>query len=175
VVSHEDRSIGHRIEAIQGTAKDLGIWFADALGIGYQNGVKGRLESEALQLPALHSDGSICDQPKLEATCAKGRQRLGGIREQQTGARKSRTVIVQQSLSQARRQVELRDHIGEQLLPWAIPVAIKLYEGLNVLLLVCGLEEVSKPFPLMSNKPLEASTTVKQRSVEIEDHGLNIR
>jgi hypothetical protein len=34
---------------------------------------------------------------------------------------------------------------------------------------------VSKPFPLMSNKPLETSTTVQQRSVEIEDHGLNVR
>ena len=69
----------------------------------------------------------------------------------------------------------MRDHAGEQLLPWSIPVAIKLYNGLNVLLLVYRLEEVSKPFPLISNKSLEASTTVKQGSVEIEDHGLNIR
>jgi hypothetical protein len=50
----------------------------------------------------------------------------------------------------------------------------KIYERLNVLLLVYSLEEVSKAFPLIPNKPLEASTTVKQGSVEIEDHGLNL-
>ena len=32
-----------------------------------------------------------------------------------------------------------------------------------------------EPFPLISNKPLKASTTVKDGSVEIEDDGLNIR
>jgi hypothetical protein len=34
---------------------------------------------------------------------------------------------------------------------------------------------VRKPIPLISNKPLEASTTVNESSVKIEDHGLNIR
>ena len=61
------------------------------------------------------------------------------------------------------------------MLRWRLPVAIKLYEGLNVLLLLYSLEDVSEPFPLTSNKPLEALTTVKKGSVEIEDHGLNAR
>ena len=113
--------------------------------------------------------------PSFRPDARRRRQRLGGVREEHTGTRKSGAVIVQQSLSQARRKLELRDHAGKQLLPWSIPVAIKLYEGLNVLLLVYSLEAVSKPFPLISNKPLEASTTVKQGSVKIEDHGLNIR
>jgi hypothetical protein len=43
------------------------------------------------------------------------------------------------------------------------------------LLLVYSLEEVSKPTPLISNEPLEASTTVKQGSVKIENDGPNIR
>jgi hypothetical protein len=43
------------------------------------------------------------------------------------------------------------------------------------LLLVYSLEEVSKPTPLISNEPLEASTTVKQGSVEIENNGADIR
>jgi hypothetical protein len=34
---------------------------------------------------------------------------------------------------------------------------------------------VSKPYPLISNEPLEASTTVEQGSVEIENNGANIR
>jgi hypothetical protein len=46
--------------------------------------------------------------------------------------------------------------------------------GLDVLLLVCSLQAVRKPFPLIPNKPFEASTTVKDSSVKIEDHGLNI-
>ena len=105
----------------------------------------------------------------------EGRQRLGGVREEHTGIRKSGAVVVQQGLSHARRKPEPRDHAGEQRLPWSVPVAIKLYEGLNVLLLVCSLEAVRKPFPLITNEPLEASTTIKQGSVKIEDHGLNIR
>ena len=78
-------------------------------------------------------------------------------------------------LSQARRKIESRGHTGEQRLPWSIPVAIELYEGLDVLLLVRSLEAVRKPFPLISNEPLEASTAVEEGSVKIEDHGLNIR
>ena len=73
-----------------------------------------------------------------------------------------------------RRNPEPRDHTGKQRLPWSVPVAIKLYESLNVLLLVCSLEAVRKPFPLISNEPLEASTTVKESAVEIEDHGPDI-
>ena len=53
-----------------------------------------------------------------------------------------------------------------------IPVAIEPDRGLNVLLLVYSLEELSKPFPLIPNESLEASTTVQQGAVEIEDHGL---
>ena len=113
--------------------------------------------------------------PSLRPDVRRQRQRLGGVREKHTGIRKSGAVIVQQSLSHARRKLEPRDHTSEQRLPWSVPVAIKLYEGLNVLLLVCSLEAVRKPFPLISNEPLEASTTVKQGSVKIEDHGLNIR
>jgi len=114
-------------------------------------------------------------QPELQARCAKGRECLGGIREQQTGTRESGAVIIQQSLSQARRKLELRDQAREQLVPWSIPVAIKLYKDLNVFLLVYSPNDVSKPFPLISNEPLETSTTIKQGSVEIEDHGLYIR
>ena len=40
---------------------------------------------------------------------------------------------------------------------------------------VHGGENARKPFPLSSNEALEASTTVKQRSVEVEDHRLYIR
>jgi len=36
------------------------------------------------------------------------------------------------------------------------------------------VENVSKPFPLTSNKTLEASTTIKQCSVEDEQHSMNI-
>ena len=39
---------------------------------------------------------------------------------------------------------------------------------------VYSSENARKPFPLYSNKTLEASTTVKQRSIEVEDHRLNI-
>ncbi len=46
---------------------------------------------------------------------------------------------------------------------------------LNVLLLACCLEAVGKPFPLITNELLEASTSIKQGAVKIEDHGLNIR
>ena len=66
------------------------------------------------------------------------------------------------------------DHAGKQLVPWSVAVAITLYQSLNVLLLVHSPEEISKASPLISNIPLEASTTVKQGSVEIEDHRLNI-
>jgi hypothetical protein len=99
---------------------------------------------------------------------------LVGIGKKHTGARKSGAVIVQQILSQARRKVELRGHAGEQLLPGSVPVAIELYKRLNVLRLVYGPADVWIPFPLISNKPLEASTTVEQGAVEIEDNGLNI-
>ena len=68
----------------------------------------------------------------------------------------------------SRRQIpEPRDHAREQRFPWSVAVAIKLYEGLNVLLPVRSLA-VRKPFPLISNEPLEASTTVKEGSVKIE-------
>ena len=104
-----------------------------------------------------------------EGTKASGRRQGRAHRHRKAGA-----VIVQQSLSHARRNPEPRDHTGEQRLPWSVPVAIKLYEGLNVQLLVYSLEAIRKPLPLISNKPLEASTTVKEGSVEIEDDGLNI-
>ena len=39
---------------------------------------------------------------------------------------------------------------------------------------VHGGENARKPFPLSSNEALEASTTVKQRSIEVEDHRLYI-
>ncbi len=113
--------------------------------------------------------------PSFRPDAPRDRERLGGIREEQTGTRKSGAVIVQQSLGRGRRQLELRDHAGEQLSPWCIPIAITLDQGLNVLLLVYGPEHVSKTFPLTSNEPLETSTTVKQGSVEIEDHRLYIR
>jgi hypothetical protein len=54
-------------------------------------------------------------------------------------------------------------------------VAIELYEDLDVLLLVDGRDEARKSFPLISKEPLEASTTIKQGSVEIEGHGLYVR
>ena len=151
------------------------IWFADTLGIGNQDGVKRGFERQAFQLATLHSNRTICDQSELEAGCTKGGKRLGGVREKHTGTWKSSAVIVQQRLSKASRKLELRDHACEQLRPWTIPVAIELDKGLDVLLRIYSLEEVSKAIPLISNKPLEASTTVKERSVEIEDHGLNIR
>jgi hypothetical protein len=69
----------------------------------------------------------------------------------------------------------LRDQAGKQLPPGSISIAIKLYKDLNVLLLVYSPNDVSKPLPLISNEPLETSTTIKQGSVEIEDHGLYIR
>jgi hypothetical protein len=74
-----------------------------------------------------------------------------------------------------RRQLTPRDHTREQLLPWTISVPIKLDESLNVPLLVHTREELRKPFPLMSNELFEASTTVKQGSVEIENDGLDVR
>ena len=133
VVSYEDGSIGHRAEALQGTAKDLWMWFADAFGVGYQDGVEGRLERQALQFPALHSDGSIRDQPELESTRAKGRQRPGGIREQGTGARKSSPVVRQQGVAQVRGQVEPREDAGEQVFAGRMPVAVELDGRPNVL------------------------------------------
>ena len=39
---------------------------------------------------------------------------------------------------------------------------------------VDGGENARKPFPLSSNEALEASTTVKQRSIEVEDHRLYV-
>ena len=111
--------------------------------------------------------------PSFRPDARRDDKRLGGIREQHARARKAGAVIAQQSLGQARRKLELRDHAGEQLLPWSIPVAIQLYKGLNVLFLVYGLEEVSESFPLITNESLEASTTVEQGTVEIEDHRLN--
>jgi hypothetical protein len=166
---------GIGVESLQGTMKNPAIWFADTLGVRNQDGVKHRCESQAFQLATLHSNGAICDQPELEAGCAKGRKCLRGISEEHTRFRKSSALIVQQNLSQARPKLEPRDHAREQLLSWTIAVAIEPYKGLDVLLRVYSLEEVRKTFPLTSNKPLEASTTVQQSSVEIEDHGLNIR
>jgi hypothetical protein len=37
------------------------------------------------------------------------------------------------------------------------------------------VESVSEPFPLNSDKALEASTPVKQRSIEVKENGLNFR
>jgi hypothetical protein len=58
---------------------------------------------------------------------------------------------------------------------WTLLRCHMLYEGLHVLLLVCrSLEAVRKPFPLISDEPLEASTTVDEGSVKIEEHGLDV-
>ena len=40
MVAYEDGLSGIGVESFQCTVKDLAIWFADALGIGDQNGVK---------------------------------------------------------------------------------------------------------------------------------------
>jgi hypothetical protein len=167
MVTHKDGSCGTDIESLQCTVKDPGIWFADAFGIGYQNRVKHRRQAKALQFAALHAKRAVGNDAELQSRGAKARQRLGGVREEHAGTRKPSAVIVQQRLSQSRRNPEPRGHTSKQWLPWSIPVAIKLYERLDVLLLVCILEVVlvRKPFPLIPNKPFEASPTVKQGSV----------
>ena len=162
MITHKDRSSGIGVESLQCTVKDLAIWLVDALGLGNQDGVEHGRKGEAFQLAALHANGAIRDEAELQARGAKGRKGLCGIREQQTHTRKSGTVIIQQSLSQAGRKLELCDQAVEQFLPpWPIPVAITLYKGLNVLLLVYSPDEVRKPFPLISNEPIEASTAIK--------------
>ena len=40
MVAYKDSLSGIGVESLQRTVKDLAIWFADALGIGNQNGVK---------------------------------------------------------------------------------------------------------------------------------------
>jgi hypothetical protein len=95
VISNEDSVLGACTEALQRTAKDLGIWFANAFGVGNEDSVKGGRESQTFQLAALHAHGPIRDQPEPESRGAKRRQRLGGIREQHTGARETGTIIPQ--------------------------------------------------------------------------------
>jgi hypothetical protein len=175
MVAHKDSVSGIDIEAIQRAEENLAIWFVDALGLGYQDGIKQGCESQAFQLPALHSNGSIRNQPEPSARGAKGQQRLSRIGEKHTRAGEPNAVVLQQSLSQARRKIHLRDQAGEQLLPGSISVAIAVDKSPNVLLLVYGFKVRGKSLPLTSNEPLEASTTVKQGSVEVEDHGLNVR
>ena len=80
MVTDKDSLSGIGVESLQCMVTNLTTWFADALGVGNQDSVEQRRESQAFKLATLHS-----------------------------------------------------------------------------------------------NKPLEASTTVRQGSVEIEDHGLNIR
>ena len=69
----------------------------------------------------------------------------------------------------------MRNHAAEQLSSWSISITITLDKSLNVLVFIDSLDDVSESFPLISNEPLEASTTVKQGSVEIENNGANIR
>ena len=64
---------------------------------------------------------------------------------------------------------------AEQLSSWSISITITRDKSLNVLVFVDSLDDVSDSFPLISNEQLEASTTVKQGSVEIEHNGADIR
>jgi hypothetical protein len=72
VISDEDSELGPRTEALQRTPKDFRIWSADTLGVRNQDGIKDRRERQAFQLAALHANGSIRDQSKLEPRCSKG-------------------------------------------------------------------------------------------------------
>jgi hypothetical protein len=154
--------------------KDPAIGFADSLRVGNQHRVQHRRKSQAVQLPTLHSNGAVRDQAKLHAACAKRRQRAGRIREQHAGTWESSAVVAQQSLRQGSGKLEPRQHAGEQFSPRTIPVAVEFYQCSNVLLPIYHLEDVSKALPLIVNKPLEASTTVEQGSIQIEDHGMNV-
>jgi hypothetical protein len=49
-----------------------------------------------------------------------------------------------------------------------------LDQGLNVLLHVYAGQGVKEPFPLNSDKLFEASTAVEERSVKVENDGLDI-
>jgi hypothetical protein len=172
VVSDKDSVLGARVQALQRAAKDLGIWFANPFGVGNQDGIKGRCECQAFQLAALHANGPVRDQPEPESRCAQRRKRLGGIREKHTGAREAGTIISQQWFRQFRRQPESCERAGEQFLARSISIAIELDHDPNVLRFIHRLQHAREPFPLISNEPLEAQTTVKKRSVEIEDDGL---
>jgi hypothetical protein len=67
MVADKDGSGRLDLESLQRTVKDLRIGLMDALGRGNQDGIEGRRQGQALQLPALHTDGTVRDQPKLHA------------------------------------------------------------------------------------------------------------
>ena len=67
VVTHKDSSSRGDVESLQRTEKDPAIWFADALGVGNQDGIKQRQERQAFQLATLHSNRAIRNQPEPQA------------------------------------------------------------------------------------------------------------
>jgi hypothetical protein len=73
------------------------------------------------------------------------------------------------------RKTKLRGHTTEQFFPGRVAISIEVNESFDVRLQVYSLSRGKEPFPLISNEVLEASTTVQERSVEIEENSLKIR
>ena len=132
-------------------------------------------ERQALQFAGLHPDRTVRDQPEREAGSTKGRQGRERIGEQHAGAGKPGAKVAPQRLGQSSRQLELGHRLAEQLPARPISFAIAFDDGSNVLVLRDWIEDGSKPGPLISYEPLEASMPIEQRSVEIEEHRADAR
>ena len=103
MVAHKDGPSGTDVQSFQCSVKDLGIWFADAFGIGIRIVSKMGARARHCSLRLCMRMDPFVDQAELQARCAKDRQRLEGVRKQHAGIRKCGAVVVQQGLSHARR------------------------------------------------------------------------
>jgi hypothetical protein len=96
-------------------------------------------------------------------------------REEHAGARKAGAVVDQQSIGQIGRKLELSDEAGKELVAWCVPVSIESDQRLNVRVGGHRSDNLREPSPLVSDKLLEAASTVKKSPVEVEHDGLNVR
>ena len=147
------------------TLKDRWIWLPDALGVEIRtvSNMGERARHSSLRL-CIRTEPLVIRpsfRPMREATT--GSRRVG---EEDTGARKPVTVVVQQRVGQDGGNGELPDDAAEQPFSWTIPVTIALDEHLDILLPLDSVERISEPLPLNAHETLEAATTVEQRSVE---------